>query len=221
MAQKRSGLEVPTDRDVEELAGYAALATAAAGVGYAIAFVVVKSGLWSAIFLLGGSALSLFVLLTVYRRFRSVQPTMALWALVFGAIGATGAAIHGGYDLANVLHPDLALTGFPNPVDPRGLLTFGASGIALLIGGFLVGRIPGLPAWARWLAFAAGLSLVATYVGRLIVLDATSPYVLGPALVAGVLSPVVYLALGVWLTRDASGPAGGRASGTAAVERAD
>ena len=35
--------------------------------------------------------------------------------------------------------------------------------------------------------------LVVVYLARLIVLDAASPLVLGPALVAGVLSPAVYL----------------------------
>ena len=216
MTQPGSALEIPTDGEVEELAGYAALATAAAGVGYAVAFVGVKSALWSAVFLLGGSALSIFVLVTVYQRFRSVQPTIALWALLFGLAGAIGAAIHGGYDLTNELHPDSALSGFPNPVDPRGLLTFGASGIALLIGGFLVARVPSLPTWARWLAYAAGLALVATYLGRLIVLDANSPYVLGPALVAGVLSPLVYVGIGVWLTRESARAAGAAGADSAA-----
>jgi hypothetical protein len=171
----------------------------------------VKSALASAIFLLGGSVLSIFVLVTVYRRFRAVQQTIALWALAFALVGAIGAAVHGGFDLANELHPDNGLSGFPNPVDPRGLLTFGASGIALLIGGFLVGHIADVPGWGRWLAVAAGVSLVATYLGRLIVLDANSPLVLGPALVAGVLSPVVYVALGLWLMRDAD-QASGRAA---------
>jgi hypothetical protein len=47
-----------------------------------------------------------------------------------------------------------------------------------------------------------GLALLVTYLGRLIVLDANSPLVLGPALVAGVLSPILYLAVGAWLLRD-------------------
>jgi polyferredoxin len=44
-----------------------------------------------------------------------------------------------------------------------------------------------------------GVVLVVTWLGRLIVLDATSLLVLGPALVAGVLSPVFFLLLGAWL----------------------
>ncbi len=205
-------MDIPTEREVDTLAGYAAFLTALAGVGYAFAFVIAKNALSSAIFLLAGSAISLFVLTTVYRRLRDIEPAIATTAFVFAAIGAAGAAIHAGYDLANELHPDVALTGFPNPVDPRGLLTFGASGLALLMGGFLVARRASFPMWARWLAFAAGTALLVTYLGRLIVLDANSPFVLGPALVAGVLSPLVYITLGLWLTG-----ARGRGEGSAAA----
>src|SRR5437868_1565914 len=73
------GTIVPTDADVEQLAGYAAILAAIAGVGYAVAFVVVKSDLFSAVFLLVGSALSLVPLVTVYGRFRNAQPTLARW----------------------------------------------------------------------------------------------------------------------------------------------
>jgi hypothetical protein len=200
--QHGHGRDTGTDETMEELAAYAALTTAIAGVGYAVAFVIVKSAIWSAVFLLGGAVLSLIVLVTVYQRFRGIHATLAQLALILAALGAAGAAIHGGYDLANELHPDNALTGFPNPVDPRGLLTFGASGIALIVASELVRRDPSLPAWARWLALVAGVSLVATWLGRLIILDASSPLVLGPALVAGVLNPIVYIALGIWLMRD-------------------
>lgn len=205
MAGDTTGRDGRMDADVERLAGYAAILTAIAGVGYAIAFVIVKSDLFSAIFLLAGSVLSLFVLVAVYERFRAIQPTFARVALVLAAVGAAGAAIHAGYDLANTLHPEAASSGTANPVDPRGLLTFGASGLALLAGGVLVTRVAGLPSWAPALAYATGLALIVTYLGRLIVLDAKSPFVLGPALVAGVLSPVLYVALGVWLTRDGRG----------------
>src|SRR5438105_10801903 len=41
--------------------------------------------------------------------------------------------IHGAYDLANVLHPPTSpAVDFPNAVDPRGVLTFGLAGIALI-----------------------------------------------------------------------------------------
>jgi hypothetical protein len=41
--------------------------------------------------------------------------------------------------------------------------------------------------------------LVLTFLGRLIVLDAGSMLVLGPALVSGLLSPIFFLLLGAWL----------------------
>ena len=167
-----------------------------------MAFVGLKSNLWSAVFLLLGSALSLFVLVAVYERFQAIEPRIARWALIVAVIGAAGGLIHGGYDLASTLHPEFATSGLPNPVDPRGLLTFGASGIALLTGAWLVTLSRQLPAWAAWLAGLTGLALVATYLGRLVILDSNSPYVLGPVLLAGALSPIVYLALGIWLLRE-------------------
>ena len=197
--------DLSNDPGVELLAGLAAIGTAVAGVAYAVAFVGLKSNLWSAIFLLVGSALSLFVLVAVYERFASIEPRIARWALIVAVIGAAGAAIHGGYDLSIQLHPEAATTGLPNPVDPRGLLTFGASGIALLTGAWLVTLSRELPTWAAWLAGATGLALLATYLGRLVVLDANSPYVIGPALVAGALSPIVYVALGIWLLQEWGG----------------
>jgi hypothetical protein len=145
-----------TGEGTERLAGYAAILTALAGIGYAVCFVILKSDLGSAVFLLVGSVLSLGVLVTLYGRFRDVEPTLSRVALVLAAIGAAGAAIHGGYDLANTLHPAGAPSGTANPVDPRGLLPFGASGLALLVGGLLVGRLRGLPTWAPWLAYATG-----------------------------------------------------------------
>ena len=55
--------------------------------------------------------------------------------------GALGAAIHGGYDLADVLHPYTV----PRPmrraqIDPRGMLTFGASGLGLWVIAWLILR---------------------------------------------------------------------------------
>jgi hypothetical protein len=157
-----SDSELANDPGVELLAGLAAIGTAVAGIAYAVAFVGLKSNLWSAVFLLLGSALSLFVLVAVYERFRAIEPRIARWALIVAAIGAAGGLIHGGYDLASTLHPEFATSGLPNPVDPRGLLTFGASGVALLTGAWLVTLSRDLPGWAAWLAGLTGLALMAT-----------------------------------------------------------
>jgi hypothetical protein len=50
-------------------------------------------------------------------------------------VAALGAAIHGGYDLANLINlpaSAAALPDLPSQVDPRGLLTFGVMGLGLL-----------------------------------------------------------------------------------------
>jgi hypothetical protein len=58
--------------------------------------------------------------------------------VLLGFTGALGSAVHGGYDLANALStPTNTLTEtiarLPNPVDPRGLLTFGVAGLGLFV----------------------------------------------------------------------------------------
>jgi hypothetical protein len=185
----------------ERAAGWAAIATAVAGAGYAVSFVVLKHAGLSALCLLLAPLLSTFVLVALYGRLRAADPVLALWVLALGFASAIGASVHGAYDLANVLHPPSTLVDLPNPVDPRGLLTFGGSGIALLAVAWLIARTPAFPGWLAPAAVLLGAVLVLTYLGRLIVLDATSPLVLGPALLAGVLSPLFYLGIGLWFLR--------------------
>ena len=87
----------------------------------------------------------------------------------------------------------------PSAVDPRGYGTFGLTGIALAILSSLVAADAGDPGWVGPLGLVLGLFLVITWLARLIVLDATSMLVLGPALVSGLLSPIFFLGLGAWL----------------------
>ena len=192
-----------SDPGLQRGAGLAALAAAAAGLAYSISFVVLSrvspgaGRLLSSIFLLAGGVLSVFVLAGLYDRLRESQPALALLALVLTAAGGLGAAVHGGYDLANVAHPPASLPAdVPNPVDPRGLLTFGVTGLAL----FVVGRL--LVGGLRALATVAAVLLVLVYLARLIVLSPTSPLVLLPAALAGFLvTPAFYVWLGLWLLR--------------------
>jgi hypothetical protein len=192
-----------TDPDLQRAAAAAAIAAAVAGLLYSISFVVVSrfnpgaGALLSALFLLLGGLLGVVAFAGVYDRRREGRPAFALLVLIFGAAGGLGAAVHGGYDLANALHPPASLPGdVPNPIDPRGFLTFGVTGLALLLLGALVGEGPGR------LAYLAGGLLILVYLARLIVLTPTSPLVLVPAALAGfVVSPAFYLWLGLWLRR--------------------
>jgi hypothetical protein len=183
--------------------------TGVVGFLYALSFIVISrsapatGALLSALFLLLFGLTASAALTALYQQLRRVDPAFALWALLLGMAGSLGAAIHGGHDLAVALHPPTALnTDAPSQVDPRGLLTFGVSGIALFVASWLLGRLPGWPAGLSILGYASAALLVVLYLGRLIVLDATSPVIVGPALLNGfVLQPVWYVWLGLTLWR--------------------
>ena len=195
------GLDPTADPEFERLAGWAGILTAIAGAGYAVAFVVLKSAALSALFLLIAPFASTLVLAALYGRLGSVDAGLARWMFAIGLVGAIGGSVHGGYDLANVLHPPATMSDLPNAIDPRGLLTFGAAGVAALALARLMARSREFPTWTSVAAFALGSVLIATYLARLIVPDASSPLVLGPALIAGILSPLFYLGLGLWFLR--------------------
>jgi hypothetical protein len=189
------------------LAGAAAVLAGVAGLGYGLAFVVLGDIALSAAVLMVGGLLAGVALTGVYRRLG--DSVAARCGLALGIAGAFGAVVHGAFDLAVTLHP---VPGFaadaPNPVDPRGVLTFGAAGLGLIVMGLIVlGRLArrAFPAGLGVLAGVTGAVLVLRYLARLVVLNPASPLVLGPALLSGfVLSPLLYVWLGVTLTRGAA-----------------
>lgn len=135
----------------ERFAGTCAVLAGVAGFLYAVAFVVLQNILLSGLFLMLGGLLSTAVLAAVYDRLRETDATFALWALLLGIAGALGSAVHGGYDLANAINPPPSIPDLPNPVDPRGLLTFGVAGAALFVVAWLIVRADGFRRdWATW-----------------------------------------------------------------------
>jgi hypothetical protein len=189
----------------ERFAGACAILAGASGLLYAIAFVVLQNVLLSGLFLMLGGLLTSVALLAVYERLRETDASFALLALVLGLAGSLGSAVHGGYDLANAVNPPASLPDLPNPVDPRGLLTFGVAGIALFVVGWLIGRGGWFPKGLGYLAYVSAVLLLALYLGRLIVLDPTNPLILVPALLNGFLiNPIFYLWLGLALLRGRS-----------------
>jgi hypothetical protein len=186
-------------RSFERFAGWLSVLAGIAGIGYAVAFVVLKNAQLSAIFLTLAPLLAIGGLVAVFDRVRGVDAGFATVALALGAFGSLAASTHGAYDLANVLHPVAGAPDLPSAVDPRGFGTFALTGLAILLLGWLAGRTSGLPNWVGPMGMVLGVVLVITWLGRLIVLDATSLLVLGPALVAGLLSPIFFLLLGSWL----------------------
>src|SRR5689334_11395454 len=94
-----------------------------------------------AIFLLAGGLVSTGAFTAIYARTRDTEPTLALWGYVLALVGAFGAALHGGYDLANLANPPASLASdLPSSVDPRGLGTFALTGLALAVIGLLILR---------------------------------------------------------------------------------
>jgi hypothetical protein len=114
--------------------------------------------------------------------------------------------IHGGYDLANAIHPPATPNAdLPNPIDPRGLLTFGVSGIGLFVIAWLIGRTAGLPKRLGTLGYGLAVLSVVLYLGRLIVLSPRNPLIFVPALLAGfVVYPLWYVWAGLVLWRGSS-----------------
>jgi hypothetical protein len=197
----------------DRFGGWCAVLAAVGGLLYAIAFVAISrsnpalGGLLSALFLALNGLLAAGVMATLYERLRATHTTIALWALLLGGAGALGATIHGGYDLANAINPPASLNvDLPNAIDPRGLLTFGVSGLSLWVIAWLLRRDQHVPKGLVYLGFLLAALLVFIYLARLTVLSPASPILLIPVLLAGfVVNPAWYLWLGIVLLRDRQG----------------
>ena len=199
---KEAGAVPERSASFERFAGVCAALAGVSGFLYAVAFVVLQDALLSGLFLTTTGLLTSVALLAVYERLRETDASFALLALVLGLAGALGSAVHGGYDLANAINPPSNLPDLPNPVDPRGLLTFGVAGSALFVVSWLIGRGGRLPRGLGYLGYLSAALLVSLYLGRLILLDPTNPVILAPALLNGFLvNPVFYLWLALALLR--------------------
>jgi len=187
----------------ERFAGVCGIGAGLAGFLYAVAFILLRNDLLSALFLLLTGFLATAALVAVYHRLRSTDADFALWALLLGIVGALGATIHGGYDLANAINPPAgAPLDLPSQIDPRGLLTFGVAAIALFVVAWLIGKGRQLPIGLSYLGYLSALLLIILYLGRLVILDPTNPIILGPALLNGFLvNPAWYIWLGMLLRR--------------------
>lgn len=192
-------------------AGASSLLAALSIFLYSVAFVLLRDNLLSGFFLLATGLLTLPLLVGLYGRLRVTEEHFALLALLLGIAGAIGSAVHGGYDLANAINPPAAIVSstatLPSQVDPRGLLTFGVSGVGVFFFAWLIDRGHQLPRGLAFVGYLLALLLVVLYVGRLTVLDASSIAILGPALLAGfVVNPIWYAWLGIsFLTAEEAG----------------
>jgi hypothetical protein len=192
----------------EKFAGWMALLAGISGFLYSVAFIVLQNNLLSALFLLLGGLFSSAALTALYQRLRGAESGFALLGLLLALSAALGSAIHGGYDLANALHPPASLnTDLPNPIDPRGLLTFGIAGLGLFLLAWLMTQEMIFPKNLAYLGILSAVLMIILYLGRLIILQATSFVIVIPALLEGFLvNPIWYLGLGLTFLRDQNPP---------------
>lgn len=167
---------------------------------YAYYFVVARDPLLASLFLTLGGLFAAKVFIALYQRLKEVDSGFALVVLVLGVAGALGTMVHGGYDLANSINPPTgANPSLPSQIDPRGLMAFGLTGLAVLKASWIMGKGSKFPKNFSYLGLLSGVLLIVIYLGRLIVLDPTNPVLKYPILVEGfIVNPLWYLWLG-WI----------------------
>lgn len=187
----------------ERFASLAALLAGSSAFLYAVSFVILKSSLLAAVFLLLLGLLTTVVSVALYERLKETDQSFALLAVLLGVTAALGSAVHGGYDLSNALHPPAAISpDLPSAIDPRGLLTFGVTGLGLWIVAWLMSQNSHFPKPLAYVGYLAAALSIVLYLGRLIVLDATSLLIVVPVLLAGfIVQPLFYIWLGLRLRR--------------------
>ena len=188
----------------ERFAGWSAILAGISGFLYSIAFIVLRDNLLSALFLTLGGLFSTAALTALYQHLRGTESGFALFGLLLSLSAALGSTIHGGYDLANTLHPPASLNpDLPNPIDPRGLLTFGIAGLGLFLLSWLMNQDMTFPRSLGYLGILSAILMIILYLGRLIILQATSLAIVIPALLEGfIVNPLWYIWLGLSLMRN-------------------
>jgi hypothetical protein len=197
----------------DKFGGTMAILGAIAGFLYAVSFVVLKDPLLYSLFLTLLGLFAFVALMAVYFRLRDIEAAYSLLALLCGLVGAAGTAIHGGYDLANAINPPAnipaGLLDLPSQVDPRGLLTFGFTGIGVFLFASLMTRSAAFPKTLGYLGYLSAILFIVIYLGRLIVLSPANPILLVPVLLNGfIISPLFYLWMGITLRQEPAMQAG-------------
>ena len=157
--------------------------------------------------LLIGGLLATGVVVAIYLRTREADPGMAMIGLLFTAVGFLGSAIHGGYELAFEFNPAERIdASLPSQIDPRGLLTFGFTGLGVLVLSRSMRTAAAFAPRVAGLGTVLGIGLLLIYLGRLIILDPNNVALLGVAAITGVVvHPVWFLMIGRELRRGPSG----------------
>jgi hypothetical protein len=189
----------------EKFAGWGAILAGLSGFLYSVSFIVLRNDLLSALFLMLGGLFSISALAALYQRLSATQSGFALLGLLLTISAVLGSAIHGGYDLANAIHPPDSSAAGPNAVDPRGLLTFGVSGLGIFLVSWLMTQDMRFPKGLAYLGYLSAILMIILYLGRLIIVQATSPVIVIPALLEGfIVNPLWYIWLGRTFLRSQS-----------------
>jgi hypothetical protein len=190
----------------ERFAGWGAILAGLSGFLYSISFIILRNELLSALFLMLGGLFSTSAVTALYQRLRGTESGFALLGFLLSLSAALGSAIHGGYNLANAIHPPAAdIAGLPSAIDPRGLLTFGVSGLGLFLLSWLMSQDMRFPRGLAYLGYVSATLMIILYLGRLIILQVTSPVIVIPALLEGfIVNPIWYGWLGLTFLRNQS-----------------
>lgn len=183
----------------ETFAAWGAVLAGLSGFLYSVSFIVLQNELLSALFLMLGGLFSTSALTALYQRLRGTDSGFALLGFLFSLSAALGSAIHGGYNLANAIHPPAAdIAGLPSAIDPRGLLTFGVMGLGLFVLSWLMRQDVRFPKGLAYLGYLSAILMIMLYLGRLIILQATNFAIVIPALLEGfIVNPLWYVWLGL------------------------
>jgi hypothetical protein len=191
-----------TGRTFDKFAGDCAWATGIAGAAYSVLFVAYVKGHPAAFgpaafFLLVAGALSIPVAVALAERFKPQSSGFANTALIFAILGGLGGFLHGGKDLGTAINPQGGPKLSINPADPRGLLTFGAAAVGVVLFAKLMTGSPAFPARLARLGYVLAFLLVVIYLGRLIILDPNQPILGATAVLAGlVINPAWFIWIG-------------------------
>jgi hypothetical protein len=140
---------------------------------------LVSFGVQSTNFLMAlGGLLAFAAVIAIFQRLRGTSEAWARLALWLGMFGALLSALHGWSDLIG--NPTLAdafnqgdaskaaatlIANLPSTVDPRGVGTFGLTGLFVLIIGLLLYRTEGMPRRLAYVALISSLLLGLTFLG--------------------------------------------------------
>ena len=182
---------------------------------------LISFGVQSTNFLLAlGGLLAFVAVIAIFQRLRGTSEAWARLALWFGMFGALLSALHGWSDLIG--NPTLAdafnqgeaskaaatlIANLPSATDPRGVGTFGLTGLFVLVVGLLLYRTEGMPRRLAYVALASSLLLgliflgTVAYAGGLGVAAAQYLFLVAGPLQLVVAGPLFYIWIGIILRR--------------------